>query len=156
MESQTQMIIGEEQMKGRHEDGEAVELAEANEEDEVRHIEMRFANAVPFRMGAGCIMTTPIVILLSQGACRSNATDDVWVFVSLIDANSEDFVDEDLLQGQRADNAHPIRGQLGPLESSLAYASFPNLVISRPGNFRLRITAIDMRYATLPLGRLGC
>lgn len=156
MDSQTRTTTDEEQAEDRREDEEAAELAFANNEDEVSHVEMRFANAVPFRMGAGCVMTTPIVILLSHGIRSPNATDDVWVFVSLVDANSEQSVDEDVLQGQRADNAHPIWGQLSQMESSLAYASFPNLVISRPGNFRLRVTAIDMRYAMLPLTTLCC
>lgn len=147
MENQTRTTVADEQSEARHGSGEEPEPAVINGEEQLRHIEMRFANAVPFRMGAGCVITTPIVILLSQGIYPSGATGDIWVFVSLVDANSEQSVGEDVLQGQRADNAHPIRGQLCQTEGNLAYASFPDLVISKPGNFRLRITAIDTRYA---------
>lgn len=140
--------VGGQDVQGNDTQKEAPESSSGAEEDGVEHIKMSFASTVPPRIGAGCVMTAPIVILLSQSEPATTATNDIWVFVSLLPAESEGFVVEDLLQGQRADNAHSIGGVAGGEENSLAYASFSGLVISRPGRFRLRVTAINMRYGT--------
>lgn len=145
MEAQAHPMVTRGQTEVGRGNGEAVVAAVASVENDQRNIEMSFANAVPFQISVGCIMTTPIVILLNQGVCSSVAMNDVWVFVSLIDADSELSVGDELLQGRRADNAHSVSGSTTQMKSSLAYASFPDLVISRPGRFKLRITAIDMR-----------
>lgn len=145
--NQAQPAVAEEQRAHTHENEEAAALVAASGGSNARPIEMSFANAVPFRIGVGRITTTPIVILLCQGAHSSIATDDIWVFVSLIDAESGLSTGDDVLLGQRADNAHPILGHLSQTRTSLAYASFPDLIISKPGRFRLCITAIDTRYA---------
>jgi hypothetical protein len=113
-------------------------------------INMRVASSIPSQVVAGCAMDTPLVVLLHRDVQSLTAVDDIWVFVSLIDAspNMSAGESDDVLKGQRADNAHPILGQFNGVTSGdpFAYASFSNLMISRSGRYRLCVTAIDMRF----------
>lgn len=124
---------------------DSVDLTGEGEERNANHIEMSFINAVPSTFNAGCVMGTPVVILLSRGVRCSTAMEDVWVFVSLIDGSSGTSERDDLLEGRRADNAHPLLGYVNQTDNNLAYASFSDLLVSKPGKYRFRVTAIDMR-----------
>lgn len=122
------------------------------EGEEIGEINMSLASTIPCQIVAGSVMDTPLIVLLHRGIRSSTAIGDIWVFVSLVDAdsdldsNSSARERDDVLKGQRADNAHPILGYLSTRDDTFAYASFPNLLISRSGRYRLRVTAIDMRF----------
>lgn len=114
---------------------------------EVEEINMSLASSIPAEIVAGCALDRPLVVLLHRGMQSSTAIDDIWVFVSLVNADSDTSTGErdDVLRGQRADNAHPILGYCSTSDDAFAYASFSNLIISRSGRYRLCVTAIDMR-----------
>lgn len=115
---------------------------------EMEEINMSMASSIPTQIGAGYVLDTPLVVLLHRGMRSSTAIGDIWVFVSLINAGPDIPAggSEDVLNGQRADNAHPILGYCSMRDDAFAYASFSNLSISRSGRYRLCITAIDMRF----------
>lgn len=114
---------------------------------EIEEINMSLASSIPTQVVAGCALERPLVVLLHRGTQSSTAIDDIWVFVSLVDAgsNTQSGESDDVLKGQRADNAHPVLGYCSMSEGAFAYASFSNLTISRAGKYRLCVTAIDMR-----------
>lgn len=106
---------------------------------------MRLAAALPPRIGVNKDIPVPVVVLFDQGEEHSSDADDVWAFASLIGETSSSDPLDDWLSGQRADSVHTLSAQNADLQNTFGYASFPHLQISRPGRFRLRITAIDMK-----------
>lgn len=109
---------------------------------------MKMATAFPSTVIVNKVMPLPVVVLFGREQEDIPHTDDVWVFVSLIEGSSGDSALEDLLQGQKADSVHIFTAHQANLQGNFAYASFPNLLIARSGQYRLRVTAIDMkRYA---------
>lgn len=106
---------------------------------------MELASTIASQYVAGYSIATPIVVLLSRRTKASPSLDDIWVFLSLVDASLDISSRDDLLHGQRSDNAHPILGYINASEDNFAYASFHNIHISTPGRYRFRVFAIDMK-----------
>lgn len=96
---------------------------------------------------AGRKMNVPVVVLFSRHSELGGlpGTDDVWIYASLIAEKSDTPLKEDLLKGRRADSMHPLARGSSNRGGDFAYASFPNLAISTPGRYRLRLTAVDMK-----------
>lgn len=106
---------------------------------------MRFATPIPAPFVAAQTMQLPIVVLFG---CRTETlpdTNDIWVFVSLLNADSEVPLQEDLLHGRRADSVHPLLERDRIEVGDFAYASFANLVVSARGRYRFCMTAVDMK-----------
>lgn len=142
----------------QEEQDDSENMVTKGESEEIGEINMSLASTIPSQIVAGSVMDTPLIVLLHCGIRSSTAIGDILVFVSLVDAdsdldsnsnsnsNSSTRERDDVLKGQRADNAHPILGYLSERDDTFAYASFSNLLISRSGRYRLRVTAIDMRF----------
>jgi len=110
-----------------------------------RNFTMRLATALPSRVAVNRAISTPVVVLFDQNQEDVPSTDDIWVFASLIEESSGNSAREDLLQGQRADSMHALTAHQAEFGRNFAYASFPNLLITQSGRYRLRVTAIDMK-----------
>lgn len=110
---------------------------------------MRLAGPLPSKLTVGQRITVPVTAVFGHHA-ESDAAhelDGVWIFASLMDSNSRALSNEDPLQGQRADSVHWHVENHG---DGFAFASFPNLSVSKPGKYRLRLTAINMKgYITV-------
>jgi len=106
---------------------------------------MRFATPMPSKFVAGRAVPLPVVVLLGHRLGVLPDTNDIWVFVSLVNGDSEGLPQEDLLHGCRADSFHPLLKREGVEDGSFAYASFADLVVSGCSRYRFRMTAIDMK-----------
>jgi hypothetical protein len=89
------------------------------------------------------------VALFPPLACRlSSKTDifeelsDLWTTVELFDSSGEAV--SDLLKGKTTDSAHPLNATHSEYH---AYFYFPDLVISEPGRYYIRIGLMKMEYS---------
>jgi hypothetical protein len=70
-----------------------------------------------------------------------------WAFVSLVTADMQQSLAPprtDLLKGRTADSIHYLHHEQENGRLMLAYASFPELMITEPGTFRFKVNVIDM------------
>lgn len=114
--------------------------------DKDEDVKMKLAVPLPTQIVVGRKMKIPIVVLFNRQSVTGATlgSDDVWVYASLLDANSNSATREDLLGGQRAGSVHPLRSGQG-LGGDTAYAALPDLVVTMTGRYRFRLTAIDMK-----------
>lgn len=105
---------------------------------------MRFAHDLPGRIAVGQPFASPVTVLFGRSEEAIPLQGDIWLFASLTDADSDTAAGDNALQGQRADSLHPTPNEQSGDIGDAAYASFEGLMISRPGRYRLRITAVDM------------
>lgn len=118
---------------------------------------MELAIAPPSRVGVGVILRQPVVVTFnsSEGGKRANGggtltlqdMSGVWAFVSLTSADMRQTLDppqSDLLRGRRTDSIHPIHQDQEGEHVTIAYAKFRELVITKPGSYRIRVNLIDM------------
>ncbi|EXJ92125.1 hypothetical protein A1O3_00675 [Capronia epimyces CBS 606.96] len=71
----------------------------------------------------------------------------IWAFVSLTTPDMEQSLAPprtDLLRGRTADSIHPVHQDQDGDRPTLAYATFPELIITQPGRYRMKVNIIDM------------
>ncbi len=123
---------------------------------------MELAIAPPPKIAAGVTLQIPIVVTFSttttpgdekqesQGAHEPVVLPDlsgVWAIVSLTTPDMEQSLAPprtDLLRGRTADSIHPINEEQDGERRTLAYATFSDIVITEPGQYRLKVNIIDM------------
>lgn len=125
---------------------------------------MELAIGPPSRMGAGLALQHSLVVTFTlankekeedEEALRLHDLTGVWAFVSLTTPDMEQNLAPprtDLLRGQTADSIHPILQEQEGDHLPLAYATFAGLIITEPGEYRLRINLIDMNALGESLG----
>lgn len=128
---------------------------------------MELAIGPPSRMAAGLALQHPLVVTFTSAnkekgedeeALRLHDLTGIWAFVSLTTPDMEQHLAPprtDLLRGQTADSIHPIQPIQQEQEGdplALAYATFAGLIITEPGEYRLRINLIDMNALGESLG----
>lgn len=117
---------------------------------------MELAIAPPSRVTAGVTLSQPVVVTFAtldrdkepNGATFTiPETNGFWAFVSLTTADMQQTLDpprSDLLRGRRTDSIHPIHQEQEGDKVTVAYATFSELMITQPGQYRLRVNIIDM------------
>ncbi|KAJ9497680.1 hypothetical protein H2202_006713 [Exophiala xenobiotica] len=123
---------------------------------------MELAVAPPPKIAAGVILEIPIVVTFSAATSPEDGKQEnqdgkepivlgdlsgVWAFVSLTTPDMEQSLAPprtDLLRGRTADSIHPINEEQDGERPTLAYATFSDIVISEPGQYRLKVNIIDM------------
>ncbi|KAK5388379.1 hypothetical protein LTR20_004625 [Exophiala xenobiotica] len=128
---------------------------------------MELAVAPPPKIAAGVILEIPIVVTFSAATSPEDGKQEtqdgkepivlgdlsgVWAFVSLTTPDMEQSLAPprtDLLRGRTADSIHPINEEQDGERPTLAYATFSDIVISEPGQYRLKVNIIDMNSAFL-------
>jgi hypothetical protein len=120
---------------------------------------MEFAVVPPPRVAAGVPLRNPLVVTFSGGSvapadkraiwapCVLPDLSGIWVFLSLTTAETRENLApprEDLFSGKRADSIHPVHLEQRGQRPTLAVATFPDLVINKPGRYRIRVNIIDM------------
>lgn len=90
---------------------------------------------------------------MDDGKQENNATialpdlSGVWAFLSLTTPDMQESLvppRTDLLQGRTSDSIHPIHQEQQVDRPMIAYATFPELMITQPGSYRIRVNIIDM------------
>lgn len=117
---------------------------------------MELAIAPPSRVGVGVVLHQPLVVTFStkegdkrvdEGSLTLQDMSGIWAFVSLTSADMQETLDPpqgDLLRGRRTDSVHPIHQEQEGDNVTVAYAKFRELVITKPGSYRIRVNIIDM------------
>jgi hypothetical protein len=116
---------------------------------------MELATAPPRRMAAGVTLEAPLVVTFSTSTPRrreSTVNDPtnlsgVWAYVSLMNEDRSESLappQNDLLRGRTLDSIHPITQRGGGQTQPFAYATFPDLSITRPGRYCFKVNVIDM------------
>ena len=127
---------------------------------------MELAVAPPPRVAAGVSFHTPLVVTFSGSSTAASEDDQqklgepftlpdlsgVWTFLSLTTADTrEDLAPprKDLFCGTNVDSVHPVYYEQEVDRPTIAYATFPGLVINEPGRYRIKISIIDMNAYAL-------
>lgn len=105
---------------------------------------MKLTTDIPHTVVAGTVMSSPIKVVFSRTEKSLPVTEHVWVYASLVDANTGEVPKKDVLLGQRADSVHLFDTELYESQDDFAYSEFSHLSISAPGRYKLRLNAIDM------------
>jgi hypothetical protein len=123
---------------------------------------MELAIAPPPKIAAGVMLEIPIVVTFSAATSPEDGKQEnqdgnepivlgdlsgVWAFVSLTTPDMEQSLAPprtDLLRGRTADSIHPINEEQDGERPTLAYATFSDIAISEPGQYRLKVNIIDM------------
>ncbi|KIX09625.1 uncharacterized protein Z518_00706 [Rhinocladiella mackenziei CBS 650.93] len=120
---------------------------------------MELAIAPPSRVAAGVAFHTPLVVTFSSPKPTTDGKEEnretvvlpdmsgVWAFVSLTTPDMQQSLAPpraDLLRGKTADSIHPIHQEQEGERSTIAYATFPGLKITQPGQYRIKVNIIDM------------
>ncbi|EXJ76125.1 uncharacterized protein A1O5_00633 [Cladophialophora psammophila CBS 110553] len=128
---------------------------------------MELAVAPPARVAAGVKLGTPLVVTFSGPAPiaddkRENGEvftlpdlSGIWVFLSLTTPDMQESLApprEDLLCGRTADSIHAICEEQEGERPPIAYATFPGLMITQPGTYRIKVNIIDMNAAFMDHG----
>lgn len=106
-------------------------------------------------MVAGTALKEPIVVTFEVGKAEKGEFDvqtgpeitTSWVFLSLMSEDGSQCLappDQDLLQGRVADSVHRVLEEHNGDQSIVAYATFSDLVIYKPGRYCFRVSIIDM------------
>jgi len=104
----------------------------------------------------GVVMHPPVVVALKTPTSRSERdiayrdigdVSGLWAFVSLVTEDQSQSLAPprtDLLLGGIVGSIHPVFDDSNPEEPTVGYAIFPDLAITEPGTYCLRISLIDM------------
>lgn len=105
----------------------------------------------PSRVRPGRLLYPPVVLRVRQlevlglSSQPLNNSSVLWVLVSLVSADESTVLappDPGLIIGNPVDSIHPL---IPALESrDLGFASFPNIAIRDPGEYRIRVSLIRM------------
>ena len=121
--------------------------------EELYIIELVIRPAASIRPGSP--MSLPIVAVIKEasmkpddlGPRRSGDMSGVWAFLSLLTADSSEVLvppQTDLMRGRTAASVHAPTPQQEQDRSIIGYAHFPDLTITAGGQYRLRVSLIDM------------
>ena len=102
----------------------------------------------PARAKPGVALYPPTVARLSSETSIFEELSQIWAVASLISSSGE--VLHEQLEGKVADSAHPIAETVNSSQGGVkdrAYFYFPDLVISEPGRYRIRVTVMKMSYS---------
>ncbi|CAL3968694.1 unnamed protein product [Diplocarpon coronariae] len=95
----------------------------------------------------------PIAARISSETSVYEELSRTWAAVTLISSSGETL--DDRLGGKVADSAHPLPASAQSNSSSgsgvrrdRAYFYFPDLVIYEPGNYRVRVSLMQMDYSS--------
>lgn len=120
---------------------------------------MELAIGPPPRVAAGVKLGTPLVVTFTTTSARDGEKQEnadanempdlsgVWAFLSLTTPDTQESLAPpraDLLRGRTADSIHPIHHEQEGQRPTIAYATFPELMITQPGRYRLKVNVIDM------------
>lgn len=108
---------------------------------------MDLITRLPDRVFAGRVIEFPLVIVFRVARGQRVERSGLWATVSLLVEYAGRYwtvSDSNLLQGQTVDSIHPIPHEEIHFQDCVGFASFRNLVVSRPGRYRLRVDLIDM------------
>lgn len=130
-------------------------VADPNQEIQDQTYDMELAIRPPRRIAAGLELETPLVVTFSQSKAKGRVlgmgdvqdVSGVWAFVSLMTEDRSESLappQKGLLRGQTADSIHPFERDQGGDAQPFAYATFPDLAITRPGRYCFRVNIIDM------------
>jgi hypothetical protein len=101
----------------------------------------------PARSKPGAVLYPPIVARLSSDTNIYEELSQIWAVASLISPDGE--LLQQQLGGRVADSAHPMADGNGDgAERDRAYFFFPDLAISEPGRYRVRVTLMRMSYSS--------
>lgn len=127
---------------------------------------MELAIGPPSRIAAGVELQSPIVVTFAATKPEDHMAKDegdngveaietmitadfngVWVLASLTTPQMDQSLAPprtDLLRGRTADSVHPISQEQEGDNPPLAYATFSDIVITEPGQYRIKVYIIDM------------
>lgn len=134
-------------------------------ESQTVYHDMELAIAPPARVAAGVMLDRPLVVtfststpavaeeLIEEGTLEKGqpmalpGLSGIWAFLSLTSPDMQESIAPprtDLLQGRTADSIHPVYQEQEGEHATIAYATFPELVITQPGQYRIKVNIIDM------------
>jgi len=114
-----------------------------------------FAVQPPSQTRPGVPLYPPVTASLSSNTSTFIELSQTWAFATLIHKQSGEVLHEGL-RGRIADSAHPLPDQTegqssgsrssssSSTERDRAYFYFPDLVIDEPGNYRIRVSLMEM------------
>ncbi|KIW12118.1 hypothetical protein PV08_09392 [Exophiala spinifera] len=127
---------------------------------------MELAVGPPSRIAAGLALQSPIVVTFSPTKPNESKAEDqsdnggeimetmmsadfngVWALLSLTTPQMDQSLAPprtDLLRGRTADSIHPVSQEQEGDSPTLAYATFSDITITQPGQYRLKVSIIDM------------
>ena len=104
------------------------------------------------RVRPGMPLYPPIVARLASETNMFQELSQIWAVATLLRPSGEVLLDQ--LGGRIADSAHPMPNTArshGPSSSrsarDRAYFYFPDLVISEPGRYHIRVSLMQMEYS---------
>jgi len=104
----------------------------------------------PSRTRPGIPLYPPIAVRLSSDTSLFEELSHQWAVVTLVRSSGE--ILRDKLSGKLADSAHPLpSSRLGRSVLShrdRAYFYFPDLRISEPGRYKIRVSLMRMDFST--------
>jgi hypothetical protein len=102
-----------------------------------------FAIQPPAQARPGVALYPPLTARLSSESNIFEELSQVWANVQLVHHSGEVLYQQ--LSGKVADSAHPLPEDSS--SSNAAYFYFPDLIIHQPGQYRVRITLMQMDYS---------
>lgn len=120
---------------------------------------MELAVTPPPCVAAGLKLHSPLVVTFSgppttgerrqenDQAFTLSTFSGIWVFLSLTTSDMTQSLSpprNDLFNGTKADSIHQVYCEQDSDRRTVAYATFPDLAITRPGSYRIKATLIDM------------
>ncbi|KAL2430087.1 hypothetical protein ABEF95_003284 [Exophiala dermatitidis] len=119
---------------------------------------MELAVAPPSKIAAGRSLQVPVVVTFTTESPFGNRQtkqekaelpdlSGLWAFVSLTTPDMQRSLApprRDLLRGRTADSIHPLQQSQEGEQPTLGYATFRELVITQPGQYRMRVNIVDM------------
>jgi hypothetical protein len=111
---------------------------------------MNFMLDPPTRVRPGAIFNPPVVIRIDRPTCNKTALDPslLWAFVSITDEAGKISLApprNDLIIGNLSDSVHVLDSDAeSEDEDEFGYLSFPDIAIRDPGNYRLKISLMEL------------
>ncbi|RDL30115.1 Uncharacterized protein BP5553_10393 [Venustampulla echinocandica] len=104
----------------------------------------------PVRARPGVALYPPVAARLSSQADIIGQLSQIWAVATLVDRQSGE-IDDDKLDGRVSDSAHPLAQDTQRSSVAVedrAYFCFPDLIIHKPGRYRIRVNLMQMDYSS--------
>ena len=128
---------------------------------------MEFAVPPPRQVAAGVRLHSPLVVTFSRSSTTGEdkqqngetfALSDfsgIWIYLSLTTADMGQSLappQNDLFSGRKADSIHQVYREQDGNRPIVAYTTFPDVAIAKPGSYRIKVAVIDMNaYESISL-----
>jgi hypothetical protein len=155
--SQGHLLADEPVDRAADEDITAVQDLEAHAVGDLP-FDMELAISPPSRVAVGITLDTPLVVTFNASEMRGRRASEeeqgfemegIWAFLSLVTEDRSRSLApprDDLVRGKRVDSVHRLHRdeEQDAKNETVAYASFPDIAITKPGRYCFRVSVIDI------------